>query len=241
MLPKERIILALDVERFQEAQKLVLSFKDEVGMFKVGKQLFTHCGPKIIDFIKMKDAKVFLDLKYHDIPNTVAKASVEAVKLGVDMLNLHALGGLKMMEEAKNAVHNAAKELGIKRPKILAVTVLTSVDQGVLEEMGLKIKVSELTQNLSVLAKKAGMDGVVAGGEDIEKVRKLCGEEFIIVTPGIRIDEKIDDQKRVITPTEAILRGATYIVIGRTILTKDDPHAELRKIAKSIENALSYR
>lgn len=241
MNAKERIILALDVDRYEEAQKLVVRFKDEVGMFKVGKQLFTHCGPKIIDFIKMKDSKVFLDLKYHDIPNTVAKASVEAAKLGVDMLNLHALGGLKMMEDAKNAVYKVAKEFNLRKPKMVAVTVLTSIDDQVLSEMGLDIKASVLTENLTLLARKAGMDGVVAAGEDIEKIRRLCGDEFIIVTPGVRIDERSDDQKRVITPSEAIRMGATYIVLGRTILAKEDPHEELKRVSEAIENVLSHR
>lgn len=237
---KERIILALDVERFEQAQRLVLLFKDYVGMFKVGKQLFTHCGPKIVDFIKMKDSKVFLDLKYHDIPNTVAKASIEAVKLGVDMFNLHALGGLKMMEEAKNAVITSCKELNYKKPKILAVTVLTSIDDKVLNEMGINISAAELTQNLAVLAKKAGMDGVVASGEDIERIRKLCGNDFIVVTPGVRINGSLDDQKRITTPYEAIKKGATYIVLGRAILSKENPYEELKRIKESIENALSF-
>jgi len=241
METKERIILALDVERYEEAQRLVMEFKDDVGMFKVGKQLFTHCGPKIIDFIKMKDSKVFLDLKYHDIPNTVAKASIEATKLGVDMLNLHALGGLKMMEETKKAVYLASKDLNLRRPKIIAVTVLTSIDDGTLYEMGLNVKTSELTENLAKLAKKAGMDGVVASGEDIEKIRRICGDDFIIVTPGVRTDQRIDDQKRVITPEEAIRRGATYIVLGRTILTKENPRGELRKVVRSIDNDLFIR
>ncbi|MCX7857966.1 MAG: orotidine-5'-phosphate decarboxylase [Deltaproteobacteria bacterium] len=241
MDPKERLIVALDVDKYEEAQKLVMNFKDYVGMFKVGKQLFTHCGPKIIDFIKMKNSKVFLDLKYHDIPNTVAKASVEAIKLGVDMLNLHALGGSRMMEEARNAVQKIAKELNIKKPKLVAVTVLTSIDDQVLEEMGLNIKASKLTENLALLAKKAGMDGVVASGEDIKRIRELCGDEFIIVTPGVRVDtiDQKDDQKRVVTPYEAIKKGATYIVLGRTILLKENPQLELEKILASIDNALS--
>ncbi len=238
---KERIILALDVDRFEEAQRLVIRFKDDVGMFKVGKQLFTHCGPKIVDFIKMKESKVFLDLKYHDIPTTVAKASVEALKLGVDMLNVHALGGLRMMEAAKEALSRASKELNIKKPKIIAVTVLTSIDDTVLQEMGLCVSVKDLSEKLALLAKRAGMDGVVAAGEDIERVRRLCGEDFIVVTPGVRTDGLSHDQKRIVTPSEAIRMGATYIVVGRAILKKDDPHEELRRIIESIDNVLSLR
>ncbi|MDD5008010.1 MAG: orotidine-5'-phosphate decarboxylase, partial [Syntrophorhabdaceae bacterium] len=182
MDPKEKLVFALDVEHFQEAQKLVMEFKDHVGMFKVGKQLFTHCGPKIVDFIKLKKSKVFLDLKYHDIPNTVAKAAIEAAKLGVDILNVHTTGGFTMMKEAKAALHDAAKNLHVRRPRIIGVTVLTSIDDQELQRMGIEIPVYELTKKLALLAKEAGLDGVVAGGSEIEMIRSLCGKDFIILT-----------------------------------------------------------
>jgi orotidine-5'-phosphate decarboxylase len=237
MDPKERFIFALDVEHFDEAQKLVLSFKDHVGMFKVGKQLFTHCGPKIVDFIKMKNSKVFLDLKYHDIPNTVSKASIEAAKLGVDMLNVHTMGGFTMMNETRQAVKSAAKTLKIQRPIVIGVTVLTSLDNAELDRMGMNISVDTLTKNLALLAKEAGMDGVVAGGSEIELIRELCGKDFVIVTPGVRIEAKKDDQKRTIGPVEAIQRGATYIVLGRAVRDNPNPGALLEKIASDIANA----
>ncbi|OPY76592.1 MAG: Orotidine 5'-phosphate decarboxylase [Syntrophorhabdus sp. PtaU1.Bin050] len=237
MDPKERLIFALDVDHFEEAQKLVLQFKDHVGMFKVGKQLFTHCGPKIVDFIKIKNSKVFLDLKYHDIPNTVSKAAIEAAKLGVDMLNVHAMGGFTMMKEARTALHDAAKDLQIQRPKIIGVTVLTSLDDAELQRMGIEIKVDTLTRNLTLLAKEAGMDGVVAGGSEISLIRELCGKEFVIVTPGVRIEERQDDQKRTIGPAEAIRKGATYIVLGRAVRDNPDPGALLDRIHKDIAHA----
>lgn len=238
MDPKEKIILALDVEHFEEARKLVMEFRDYIGMFKVGKQLFTHCGPKIVDFINMKNSKVFLDLKYHDIPNTVSKAVIEAAKLGVDMLNVHTSGGLTMMKEAKTALVNVTKKLQIPRPRIIGVTVLTSIDDSELKVMGIEASVEQLTKNLALLAKEAGLDGVVAGGSDIEMIRNLCGDDFIIVTPGVRIDDKKNDQKRTITPKEAISLGANYIVLGRTLLDNTEPHRLLEKIYEDILNAL---
>jgi orotidine-5'-phosphate decarboxylase len=239
MDPKEKIILALDVDHFEEAQRVVMEFKNHVGMFKVGKQLFTHCGPKIVDFIKLKGSKVFLDLKYHDIPNTVSKAAIEAAKLGVDMLNVHASGGFTMMNEARTALLNSTKKLQIPRPKMIAVTVLTSMDDAEFKRMGIDVSVSQLTKNLALLTKEAGLDGVVAAGGDIETIRELCGKEFVIVTPGVRIEEKKDDQKRVITPKEAILKGATYIVLGRAIMDSQNPKALLEKTCEDLKNALS--
>lgn len=240
MDPKEKLIFALDVEHFEEAQKLVMEYREHVGMFKVGKQLFTHCGPKIVDFINMKNSKVFLDLKYHDIPNTVSKAAIEAAKLGVDMFNVHTMGGLAMMRDAKVALVNTAKKLQLQRPKIIGVTVLTSMDDEALAGMGINITVNQLTKNLALLAKEAGLDGVVAGGSEIEMIRELCGNDFIIVTPGVRLDDKKDDQKRTITPKEAILKGATYIVLGRAVRGSENPRALFEKIYKDIDNVLPH-
>ena len=245
MNPKERMILALDLEHFQEAQKLVREFKDHVGMFKVGKQLFTHCGTKIIDFIKLNKAKVFLDLKYHDIPNTVSKAGIEAMKLGVDMFNVHASGGFTMMQETRSVLQEASKKLVLERPKVIAVTVLTSIDDGELQRLGLNVTAAEWTRKLTLLTKEAGLDGVVASGHDIETIRSLCGKDFIIVTPGVRIGEgreakeSKDDQKRTITPAEAVRKGATYIVLGRTVLTSKNPKETLKQIEEEIGRASS--
>jgi len=241
MDPKEKLIFALDVEHFEEAQKLVMEYREHVGMFKVGKQLFTHCGPKIVDFINMKNSKVFLDLKYHDIPNTVSKAAIEAAKLGVDMFNVHTMGGFAMMKDAKTTLLNTAKKLQLQRPKIIGVTVLTSMDDEALAGMGINITVTRLTKNLALLAKEAGLDGVVAGGSEIEMIRELCGDDFIIVTPGVRLDDKKNDQKRTITPKEAVLKGATYIVLGRAVRDSENPRTLFEKIYKDIDDALSHR
>jgi orotidine-5'-phosphate decarboxylase len=239
MEPKEKIIFALDVEHFEEAQKLVMEFKNHVGMFKVGKQLFTHCGPKIVDFINMKNSRVFLDLKYHDIPNTVAKAVIEAAKLGVELVNVHASGGFTMMNEAKTALHDIVRSQGLHKPKIIGVTVLTSLDDEELKRIGFEMPVLELTKRLALLARDAGLDGVVAGGSEIEMIRDLCGKDFVIVTPGVRIDEKKNDQKRTITPKEAIEKGATYIVLGRAVRDHQDPKGLLGKISEDIRNAIT--
>jgi orotidine-5'-phosphate decarboxylase len=236
---KERIILALDVDHLSKAQEIVKEFKDHVGMFKVGKQLFTHGGPKIIDFIKMKGGKVFLDLKYHDIPNTVSKAAIEATRLGVDMFNVHASGGLTMMTQAKEAITIESERLRIDRPKIIAVTVLTSMDDVELARIGVTKSAKEFTQTLALLTKEAGLDGVVASGQEIDLIRDLCGNHFLIVTPGVRITETKDDQKRTSTPGEAIAKGATYIVLGRTVLATERPSETLKRVEEQIRNALS--
>jgi orotidine-5'-phosphate decarboxylase len=239
MRPIERIILALDVDRLGTAQEIVKEFKDSVGMFKVGKQLFTHSGPKIVDFIKMKGGKVFLDLKYHDIPNTVSKAAVEATRLGVDMFNVHASGGFMMMKATKEAVQEEAGRLHVARPVIIAVTVLTSLDDAELSRMGIDKSTQEFTKTLASLSKEAGLDGVVSSGQEARMIRDLCGEDFVIVTPGVRITETDDDQKRTAGPGEAVANGATYIVLGRTVLSTANPKEMLKKAEEQIGHALS--
>lgn len=239
MDPKERIILALDVDRLSKAQEIVKEFKDQVGMFKVGKQLFTHGGPKIVDFIKMKGGKVFLDLKYHDIPNTVSKAAIEATRLGVDMFNVHASGGFTMMTQAREAIATESEKLRVARPKIIAVTVLTSMDDAELARIGVTKSAKEFTRTLALLTKEAGLDGVVASGQEIELIREVCGKDFLVVTPGVRITETKDDQKRTSGPGDAIAKGATYIVLGRTVLTTDSPKETLKHVEEEIRNALS--
>ena len=233
--PKEKIIFALDVEHFSEAQRWVNLLKDHIGMFKVGKQLFTHAGPKVIDMIRKKGQKVFLDLKYHDIPNTVAKAAEEATKLEVSMFNLHALGGLDMMKKTVETSRATAKELGIPRPLILAVTVLTSMDEDGIKEVGIQGPLMEEVGRLALLSMKAGVDGVVASPKEIGIIRDRCGEKFLIVTPGIRLpSEKKDDQKRTLSPKEAISAGADYLVIGRPIKEAKDPLEAVQKIIEDI-------
>jgi orotidine-5'-phosphate decarboxylase len=233
--PKDKIIFALDVEHFREAQHWVALLKDHVGIFKVGKQLFTHTGPKVIDMIRGKGQKVFLDLKFHDIPNTVARAGEEATKLNVTMFNLHALGGFEMMRKTVEASRATAKSLGIPKPLILAVTILTSMDEDSLKEVGVQGPLLEEVGRLAQLSLKAGVDGVVASPQEIGIIRQKCGEDFLIVTPGIRLpSEKKDDQKRTMSPKEAIKAGANYLVIGRPIKEAKDPLEAVQKIIEDI-------
>lgn len=233
--PKDRIIFALDVEHFHEAQHWVTLLKDRVGIFKVGKQLFTHSGPKVIDMICQKGQKVFLDLKYHDIPNTVAKAGEEATKHQVAMFNLHALGGFEMMKKTVEASRAISKSLNLSRPIILAVTILTSMDEESLKEVGIQGPLIDEVGRLSLLAQKSGVDGVVASPQEIGIIRQRCGERFLIVTPGIRHpSDKKDDQKRTLTPKEAISAGANYLVIGRPIKEAKDPLEAVQKIIEDI-------
>jgi orotidine-5'-phosphate decarboxylase len=233
--PKDKIIFALDVEHFAEAQRWVNLLKGHVGMFKVGKQLFTHSGPKVIDMIRKKDQKVFLDLKFHDIPNTVAKAGEEATKLEVAMFNLHALGGFEMMKKTVEASRAVAKSLGMSKPLILAVTILTSMDENVMKEVGIQGPILEEVGRLALVSMKAEVDGVVASPQEIGIIRQQCGENFLIVTPGIRLPtEKKDDQKRTLSPKEAIAAGANYLVIGRPIKEAKDPLEAVQKIIEDI-------
>lgn len=236
---KKRMILALDVEGFDEARAIVDEYAGDVGMFKVGKQLFTNSGPKIVDLIKSRGAGVFLDLKYHDIPNTVSKAGVEAMKLHVDLFNVHASGGFAMMRATRDALQEASQRLAVERPRVIAVTVLTSIDDAELARMGIRLSTAELTRNLALLTKEAGLDGVVASGHDIEAIRDACGKDFWIVTPGVRISDKKDDQKRTVGPGEAIRKGATFIVLGRTVLSTEHPKETLKRVKDEIEDALS--
>ena len=233
--PKDKIIFALDVEHFREAQQWVNLLKDRVGVFKVGKQLFTHAGPKVVDMIRQKGQKVFLDLKFHDIPNTVARAGEEATKLNVAMFNLHALGGFTMMKKTVEGSRAVAKSLGIPRPLILAVTILTSMDEETLKEVGVQGPLLEEVGRLAHLSMKAGVDGVVASPQEIGIIRQRCGEKFLIVTPGIRPpSDKKDDQKRTLSPKEAISAGADYLVIGRPIKEAKDPIEAVQRIIEDI-------
>jgi orotidine-5'-phosphate decarboxylase len=233
--PKDRIIFALDVEHFSEAQSWVNLLKDQIGVFKVGKQLFTHAGPKVIDMIRKRNQNIFLDLKFHDIPTTVAKAGAEATKLNVSIFDLHALGGFDMMKKTVEASRMTAKELGIPKPLILAITILTSMDEDSLKEVGIRGPILDEVGQLALLAMKAGVDGVVASPQEIGVIRKQCGKEFLIVTPGIRLpSDKKDDQKRTLSPKEAISAGANYLVIGRPIKEAKDPLEAVQRIVEDI-------
>jgi len=234
---RERLILALDVDDFKKAEELVSELSDYVGAFKIGNQLFTAEGPKVVDMVNKNGGKVFLDLKFHDIPNTVARAAEVATKLGVFIFNIHTSGGYEMMKAAAEATEKISQELGIRKPIILGVTLLTSINQEILEkEVGIKKRLEEQVVHLAKLAKAAGLDGVVASSWEIKEIRKACGENFVILTPGIRpAGKSSDDQKRVMTPREAIKLGADFLVIGRPIRNAANPVEAAKKILKEME------
>lgn len=236
---RQRLIFALDVDEFATAEKWVSQLQQNVGLFKIGKQLFTKCGPQVVQMVQDRGGEVFLDLKYHDIPNTVAKAAVEACKLGVQMFNVHALGGLEMMQQTVEEVDAYCASAGIQRPIMLAVTILTSSTEETLRGVGIDRPVTEMVPRLAELAKQAGFDGVVASPQEIGLIRAACGEDFQIVTPGVRPSfASLDDQKRVTTPADAISAGATALVIGRPISAAADPLEAAGKILAEIESAL---
>jgi orotidine-5'-phosphate decarboxylase len=235
----EKLILALDVSEHSHAIELVEKFKDYVGIFKVGPELFISSGSKIIEDINKKDKKVFLDLKFHDIPNTVSKSAVVATKLRVHMLNVHTSGGLEMMKKCKDSVIELCLKENLDRPKILGVTVLTSISKEILtNELGIPYSVKNHVKHLSALALSAGLDGVIASPREAAMIRNHCGKGFLIVTPGIRPSwTPPDDQKRTMTPKEAIREGADYLVIGRGILQHADPMKALELINLEILTA----
>lgn len=234
---RDRIALALDVDNDRDALAIVAELKDSVGVFKVGHQLFTAYGPDIVRRIIGMGGRVFLDLKYHDIPNTVAKASAEAVKLGVSIFNVHSLGGIDMMKAAAESAKETAGKYNLPAPTVLAVTILTSMDE---KSMRKELKITRSLQrevaHLARLAQRAGMHGVVASPQEIKMLRRVVRGEFVILTPGVRpawADK--DDQKRVMTPGEALKAGADYIVVGRPVLKARDRKAAVEKILEEIK------
>lgn len=223
------IIVALDYPSEKETLQLVEQLQPSLCRLKVGKELFTRCGPSLVKQLVDKNFDVFLDLKYHDIPNTVAKACVAAADLGVWMLNVHALGGEKMMVAAREALSESDS------PLLIAVTWLTSSGQSELDALGIKSTPQEMVSRLAAMTKQAGLDGVVCSAQEAPMLRKNLGDDFFLVTPGIRpADANQDDQNRVVTPEKAINDGASYLVIGRPITQAKDPCEVLRMISKSI-------
>ena len=227
---ENNLIVALDVDTFDEAKALVNSLSSVVDIFKVGSQLFTAYGPAVVQYILEKRKKVFLDLKFHDIPNTVANAVSAAVGLkGVYMLTVHTLGGKEMLQNAVEAATKKSKTLGVEKPLIVGITVLTSDD---------KLKdTSAIVLERALLAKESGLDGVVASSQEAALIRRKLGKDFIIVTPGIRPSgSEAGDQKRVTTPAEAINNGSNLLVVGRPIVKALDPLKVAQDILKEINN-----
>ncbi len=229
---KDRLIIALDVNTIKEEERLLDILSPFVNIFKVGMELFYSCGPKAIEIIKKYDRDIFLDLKFHDIPNTVRASARIATRLGVFMFNVHALGGSDMMKGALEGAEEEGMKLGVDRPKILGVTILTSMDDRTLQQIGINKSSENQVVSLARLAKESGLDGVVASPQETHKIREDMGDNFLIVTPGIRPEggEK-QDQKRIATPQQAIERGADYIVIGRSITKAKDPLKALEGIS----------
>ena len=233
---KEKLIIALDVDSADAAMSLVNELNPYVGAFKVGLQLFTAEGPSFVRRLVDKGAKIFLDLKFHDIPNTVAKASVEAARLGVWMFNLHAGGGSEMMRTAILETSETCERETQARPKIIAVTVLTSSNEDTLRETGVEGETESQVLRLAALTAECGLDGVVASPREINAIRAgIERKDFLIVTPGIRpVFATKDDQKRVMTPAEALRKGASYLVIGRPVTAARDRVEAAEKIINEI-------
>ncbi|HKM82093.1 MAG TPA: orotidine-5'-phosphate decarboxylase [Candidatus Acidoferrum sp.] len=240
--PRSSLIVALDFDSLSTALKFAKQVADLVGMFKIGSQLFTSAGPEAVRQVAQLGADVFLDLKFHDIPNTVAGAVLASAAIpGVQLVNVHALGGSAMLRAAAQAI-SAGVPMGADRPRLLAVTILTSMDQKAIREVGIAGPPEARVVKLAKLAQKAGVDGVVASVRETKAIRKACGREFLIVTPGVRPKETVagakeDDQARTATPREAIRAGADFIVVGRPILAAADPRAAAQEIVDEIASA----
>lgn len=230
-----RLIAALDFSSTEAARQAVEEIGDAVSYYKVGMELYYAAGNEMIRFLKERDKKVFLDLKLQDIPNTVAGAMRVLTALGVDMVNVHAVGGKKMMQEAAAAVRDRANELGIERPRLIAVTILTSMDETQFNGLNYKTTIPEQVVALATLAREAGLDGVVASPREAAAIRQACGPGFLIVTPGVRPSgSATDDQSRIASPAQAFANGATHIVVGRPIMKAEDRRAAAQAIAEEI-------
>jgi len=228
-----KIIVALDYPQAAPALALVQRLEPSLCRLKVGKELFTVAGPQFVEQLQKRGFDVFLDLKFHDIPNTTAQACKAAASLGVWMVNVHALGGRRMMETAREALENVAN-----RPKLIAVTVLTSMAQEDLQGIGITASPAEMVSRLAGLAKDSGLDGVVCSAQEASALRQQCGKDFCLVTPGIRpANAAADDQSRIMTPRSALEAGSSYLVIGRPITQAADPLIALKEISQDIGGA----
>lgn len=236
MTPIDKLIVALDVNTEDKAIALAERLKSDVKFFKVGLELFSSAGPGIVQRIKEMGCDVFLDLKFHDIPTTVAKAAAIVTKLEPFMFNVHALGGYDMMKRTADTVTGETERLHMARPRILAVMILTSLDEKALKETGIAGSAKDAVLRLATLAKKAGLDGAVASPSEAKDIRRETGEDFLIVTPGVRPAwAASDDQKRTATPAAAIGDGADYIVVGRPITESKNPIEAAKEILKEME------
>ncbi|HHX3461891.1 TPA: orotidine-5'-phosphate decarboxylase [Legionella pneumophila] len=229
MTPK--LIVALDFDNQDNALQLVDKLDPNHCALKVGSELFTLLGPQFVKELVRREFKVFLDLKFHDIPNTVAKACHSAAELGVWMMNVHAIGGLKMLQAARESL----KTYGKDKPLLIAVTVLTSFEEAELASVGISNTLPEQATHLAMLAREAGLDGVVSSAHEVKIIKQKCGENFITVTPGIRLPNNLkDDQSRVMTPQQAIREGSNFLVIGRPITQASNPHEVVSALLRDL-------
>jgi orotidine-5'-phosphate decarboxylase len=239
----DQLLIALDVEDAAHALRLADSLRGCVGGFKIGSRLFTAEGPAMVRALAERGDRVFLDLKFHDIPNQVANAVAAATSIGAWMVNVHASGGLRMMQAAADAAREAAERERRPAPIVIGVTVLTSMNEGMLEETGVSAgSVLDQVERLARLAARAGLDGVVASARETGLIRQACGPQFVIVTPGIRGGAAAagkDDQERTMTAGEAIAAGASYIVVGRPVIGAPDPRGAAERIAEEIRASTS--
>ena len=229
----DQLLVALDVDTAAEARALADALRGTVGGFKIGTRLFTSHGPSVVEQLVARGDRVFLDLKFHDIPNTVAGAVGAATRLGVWMMTLHAAGGAAMMRAAVEAARTEASRRSGQPPRIVGVTMLTSLDEGSLAESGFSGSMSQSVERLARLAQASGLDGVVASPQEISLIRQSCGSSFAIVTPGIRgADDERADQSRTMSAADALNAGASYLVVGRPIIAAPDPRKAAERIAR---------
>lgn len=236
MKADDRLIAALDFHTMEDVKNLVETLGDSVSYYKVGMELFYSVGGEVVRYLREKDKHVFLDLKLHDIPNTVAGGLCSLMNLGADILNVHASGGYTMMKTAADRLHAEAEKQGVPCPKLIAITVLTSINQEDWDGVGQTLPIKDAVVRLAKLAKSAGLDGVVASPQEAALIREACGEDFLIVTPGVRpAGSAVNDQSRIATPATALRNGASHLVIGRPIRAAADPKAAVEAILKEME------
>lgn len=232
----DRLIVALDVSTMEQMKDIVDTLGDTVSFYKVGMELFYAAGEDTVAYLRDCGKSVFLDLKLHDIPNTVAQGVKSLTRLGANLITIHGQGGAVMLKAAADAAREAAEELGVERPKLLAITVLTSFDDTTWSGIGGQLPIADQVRRLALLAKDAGVDGVVASPLEAKLIREACGDDFLIVTPGIRpAFAAANDQKRIATPSSALRDGASRLVIGRPITKADNPREAVRMILEEME------